>query len=372
MSDDRRFMWQAIDLARRGRGYVSPNPLVGCLIVKGGRIVSSGYHERYGAPHAESNALEAAGDDARAATMYVTLEPCCHDGPGKKTPPCAPAIIDAGIHRVVIAVADPNPEVSGRGAAMLRDAGIVAETGLLEDEARELNAPYLSLISRRRPWLTAKWAMTLDGKIATVSGDSKWITSEEARMRANEERGCSDAVMVGIGTALRDDPMLNNRSSVGRQPLRVVIDPRLELPADSQLVKSAREFPLLVITCPDAPSKHRGALRSMGADVVDLPPNDKGRIPWRAILALFGERKIASVLLEGGSGLITDAVEQRVVDAAMVFVAPVMVGGKDAPSPVAGKGVNLMSGALRLDRVKTYEYGRDIALFGNVVYPDEE
>src|SRR6266849_3197349 len=265
-SRDEVWMERAIDLAEKGRGYVEPNPLVGAVIVQEDRVVGEGWHERYGEAHAEVNALAQAGESAREATLYVTLEPCCHQG---KTPPCTEAIVRAGIKRVVAAMTDPFPQVAGQGSSRLEQADIAVEIGLKEKEAKRLNAPYLKLLRTGRPYVHAKWAMTLDGKIATRTGDSRWITGDAARRRTHQLRGRMDAIIVGIGTVLADDPRLTVRPPGPRVPIRIVLDSRGRLPKTANLVKTAGEVPVLVVTLPTASSVQE--LQAMGCATLGLP-----------------------------------------------------------------------------------------------------
>src|SRR6516164_5470676 len=241
---DRDWMMRALALAERGRGHVEPNPLVGAVVVRDGRLIGEGWHQRYGQAHAEVNALAAAGDAARGATLYVTLEPCCHFG---KTPPCTDAVLRAGIRRVVAAMPDPFPAVAGKGAELLRQAGVTVEFGVGEAEARRLNAPYLKLLATGRPWVHAKWAMTLDGKIATRSGDSRWISNEASRRRVHELRGRMPAIIAGLGTVLADNPQLTARPPGPRTPLRVILDSQGRIHDDSILVQTAHETPTIVV-----------------------------------------------------------------------------------------------------------------------------
>src|SRR5262245_57065762 len=258
---DREWMAQALALAERGRGYVEPNPLVGAVVVRDGRLVGEGWHRRYGEAHAEVNALHEAGEAARGATLYVTLEPCCHHG---KTPPCTDAVLRFGVRRVVAAMTDPFPRVAGGGVERLRTAGLEVETGLLEADARRLNAPYLKLLATGRPYVHAKWAMTLDGKLATRTGDSKWISSDASRRRVHELRGRMDAILVGIGTALADDPLLTARPPGPRTARRIVLDSRLRLPPTSRLVQTAREVLTTVVAAASADEGAAGRLPQAG------------------------------------------------------------------------------------------------------------
>lgn len=314
-------MRQALALAERGRGAVEPNPLVGAVVVRAGEVVGSGYHQQYGGPHAEVFALQEAGERARGATLYVTLEPCCHQG---KTPPCTGAVREAGIARVVAAMGDPFPRVAGGGLAELRAAGVTVEVGVCEAEARRMNAPYLMLLERGRPWVIAKWAMTLDGKIATASGDSKWISNEGSRRRVHQLRGRMDAIITGSGTVLADDPQMTARPVGPRVALRVVLDRRGRVPKDAQIVRTAREVPTMLVT-------DRAGYADTGCEV--LP----GLSP-EGLLRELGRRRMTNVLVEAGPGVMGAFLDAGLIDEALVFVAPRLVGGSGALSPMGGKG----------------------------------
>lgn len=341
MPPDEAWMRRALELAARGRGAAEPNPLVGAVVVRDGAAVGEGWHQRYGGPHAEAHALAAAGPLARGATLFVTLEPCCHHG---KTPPCADAVLAAGVARAVCAMADPFPLVAGGGLARLRQAGVAVELGLGEAEARRLNAPYLKLLARQRPYVHLKWAMTLDGKIATVTGDSKWISNEASRRRTHELRGVVDAIIVGVGTALADDPLLTARPAGPRVAARVVLDSRGRLPPAAALVRTAREVPTLVATLAESP-----ALRAAGCEVLVLPA-EGGRPSVAALLDELGRRRMTHVLVEGGAEVAGAFVEAGEVDEVHAFVAAKLAGGAVAPSPVGGRGVTRLADALRLAR----------------------
>ena len=341
---DESWMLRAIELAERGRGHVEPNPLVGAVVVRDGVNVGEGWHRRYGEAHAEVNALSAAGEAARGATLYVTLEPCCHHG---KTPPCTDAILRAGVGRVVAAMLDPFPQVAGRGADILRAAGVAFEVGVLEAEARRLNAPYLTLLREGRPYVLAKWAMTLDGKIATRTGDSKWISNKASGRRVHELRGRVDAILVGVGTALADDPQLTARPPGPRTATRVVLDSRCRLPLMSQLATTARIVPTLVATTAAAPEDAAGALAAQGCEVLRLP-DANGRPDVRALLAELGRRRMTNLLVEGGGAVLGSFFDANVIDEVHVFIAPRLAGGAAAPTPVGGLGVETMAQALAL------------------------
>src|SRR4051812_26685587 len=298
MTTDADYMARALELAARGRGAVEPNPLVGAVVVRDGQIVGEGWHEQFGHAHAEVNALNQAGDRARGSDLYVTLEPCCHFG---KTPPCTEAVIRAGVRRVVSAMLDPFPEVAGRGAARLRAAGIVVEVGVGEAAARRLNAPYLKRLRTGRPWVHAKWAMTLDGKIATRTGASKWITGEAARARVHELRGRMDAVIVGKGTLLADDPLLTARPPGPRTATRVVLTATGDgMPASCRLLETVDAAPVLVVTAPRATTRLAG-WRARGAEVLELPPDPDGTLGVQSVLTELGQRGMTNVLVEGGA-----------------------------------------------------------------------
>jgi diaminohydroxyphosphoribosylaminopyrimidine deaminase/5-amino-6-(5-phosphoribosylamino)uracil reductase len=359
-SPDEFWMRRALELAERGRGDVEPNPLVGAVVVRDGTNVGEGWHQKYGEAHAEVSALAAAAEAARGATLYVTLEPCCHFG---KTPPCTDAVLRAGIARVVAAMSDPFPQVAGQGTAILRQAGVAVEVGLCEAEARRLNAPYLTLLTKGRPYVHTKWAMTLDGKIATASGDSKWISNETSRRRVHELRGRMDAIIVGIGTVWADDPLLTARPPGPRTATRVVLDSWGSVPQTSQLVRSAHDVPTLVVTTAAAESDRADALRSTGVEVVSLhAPGSRPTVP--AALAEMGRRRWTNVLVEGGSAVHGAFLDAGLIDEFHVFLAPILLGGTNALTPVGGHGVAAMSQALRLARSTVEVLDGDVYLHG--------
>jgi diaminohydroxyphosphoribosylaminopyrimidine deaminase/5-amino-6-(5-phosphoribosylamino)uracil reductase len=355
-------MRRALRLAARARGQTMPNPMVGAVLVKEGQVVGEGYHRRPGEPHAEVLALRAAGDAARGATLYVTLEPCAHYG---RTPPCCEAVIAAEISRVVVAMGDPFPKVAGRGIDAIRAAGIPVEVGLLEAEARRLNEVYLKWVTRGLPWVTLKCAMTLDGKIATRTGDSRWVTGEQARAYVHRLRAEHDAIMVGIGTVRADDPLLTARGRRKRNPLRVIVDARAELDPGSQIVCTLREVPTLVATTSAAPGERVERLREAGA-VVELLPDNNSRVDLPALMAELARLSVTSVLLEGGAELTASMLAAGLVDKAIVFIAPKLVGGRDAPGPVGGEGVARVADALPVREVTFRRFGADFALIGYV------
>jgi diaminohydroxyphosphoribosylaminopyrimidine deaminase/5-amino-6-(5-phosphoribosylamino)uracil reductase len=341
---DARFMTRALELAARGEGFVEPNPMVGCVIVNDGQIVGEGGHERFGGPHAEVNALNLAGDKARGATLYVTLEPCCHTG---KTPPCTDAIIQAGIKRVVAAIRDPFTKVNGSGIAALQTAGIVCDVGVFGDESREMLAPYLKLTTTGKPWVIAKWAMTLDGKLATRTGSSQWISGKAALKKVHKLRGRVDAIVIGSGTARVDNPLLTARPPGPRTALRVVIDSAASLSLDSQLVRTAHSTPVLVATNRHAEHDNRHTLEEAGVEILPLPgESHNDRIA--ALLVELGRRKCTNILVEGGSRLLGSLFDLQAIDEVHVFIAPKLVGGELAQSPIGGAGLATMGDATRL------------------------
>lgn len=344
MEQDELFMERALLLAERGRGTTSPNPMVGAVVVKDGVIVGEGWHERAGEPHAEVHALRAAGERAQGGTIYVTLEPCSHWG---RTGPCADAIIRAGIKEVVMAVQDPNPKVAGQGAQRLREAGILVREGVLEDKARRLNEIFFHWITLQRPFCVAKYAMTMDGKIATITGESKWISSEASRRCVQHLRHELDGILVGVDTVIADDPALTCRLPGGRQPLRIVLDSHGRMPLNAHVVSVADANTLIATT--DAGV---GKLSAMFSDrphvsVVALPVDEQNRVSLPALLTHLGGEKITSLLIEGGAGVLGSFFADQLVDKLQVYLAPLIVGGKLSPGPVGGAGVAALALAQR-------------------------
>jgi diaminohydroxyphosphoribosylaminopyrimidine deaminase / 5-amino-6-(5-phosphoribosylamino)uracil reductase len=359
---DERFMAQALALAWRGAGRTSPNPPVGAVVAHQGRVVGAGYHRRAGGPHAEVVALRQAGRRARGATLYVTLEPCCHLN--KRTPPCVPFIIASGIKRVVAATPDPNPQVSGRGLAALRRAKLQVNVGIGAQEAGRLIEPYRRLITTGQPFVTLKVAATLDGKIATAKGESRWITSPSARKMVHHLRARSDAILVGIGTVLADDPSLTVQTGRprGRAPLRVVLDSSLRMPMTAKVLTDGQAPTLIVTTTSGSPRK-RATLEKKGALVVVLPARH-GRVSWRDLLKELGRRGIASLLIEGGAEVNASALRESVVDRVLFFLAPKILGGRDAISAVGGESLKNLSEALPLKMTSVRLVGPDILVEG--------
>lgn len=358
--EDIEYMRRAMELAERGVGFTNPNPMVGAVIVKGGKVIGEGWHERCGEWHAERNAFKNCTVPAEGATMYVTLEPCCHYG---KTPPCTEAIIEHGIARVVVGMEDPNPLVAGKGIALLREAGIEVVCGVEEEALREQNRVFLKYISTKLPWVAMKTAMTLDGKIATRTGDSKWITGAEARAYVHELRHRFMAIVVGIGTAVADDPLLNCRIEGRgvRQPIRVVVDSNARLSLDSQLVKTAGEYRTIVAHTRFAPEERVKALRETGVEML-LCKEKEGLVDVRNLLELLGQSGIDSILLEGGGSLNYTFLAEGLADELYAFIAPKIVGGMNAKTPVEGAGMEKMADAINLELENVLNIGHDVLL----------
>jgi diaminohydroxyphosphoribosylaminopyrimidine deaminase/5-amino-6-(5-phosphoribosylamino)uracil reductase len=344
-----KWMRWALELAQRGRGRTNPNPMVGALLLKEGGIVGEGFHARAGEPHAEANALRAAGPDAAGATLYVTLEPCVQHG---RTPPCVDAILEAGVARVIIGTRDVNPQVAGRGAKSLVDAGVPVEAGILEEECRRLNEAYVTWMTERRPFVILKAAVSLDGKIATYRGDSRWISTEASRRRTHALRNEVDAVMVGAETVVRDDPELTVRLLEGevRNPLRVVVDSALRIPPTSRLLTERPEVKTLVATTAKAPMERREAVEALGREVEKL-----------------AEREVISLLLEGGGQLNASMLEAGLVDRLHVVIAPMLIGGREAPTLLDGLGAGSIKEAWRLKDLRIEEVEGDLHVEASVV-----
>ena len=358
---DASHMARAVELAARGEGLVEPNPMVGCVIVRDGEVVGEGFHQRFGGVHAEVEALRVAGPRAKGATVYATLEPCAHHG---KTPPCAEALIAAGVARVVVAQQDPFPQVAGQGIAALKKAGIAVETGLLAREAAQLNAPYLKLLGTGRPWVIAKWAMTLDGKLSTVRGDSRWISGPAARTIVHEIRGRVDAVVIGRGTAATDDPLLTARPAGPRLASRIVLDKQATLSPESKLATTAQQVPVIV-ACGTHTSNNRKELADCGCEILVCEgANRHERLAW--LLGELGRRRMTNILVEGGGHVLGSFLDAGLIDEVHVFIAPKLVGGAAAPSPIAGQGIELMGRALELMSPQIEIIGDDVYVHGRV------
>lgn len=358
---DDRWMQRALAEAGRGRGHVEPNPMVGAVLVRDDREVGVGYHARYGGPHAEVVALEAAGSRAGGATLYVTLEPCCHHG---KTPPCTDAVLRSGVVRVVAAMTDPFPRVSGQGVARLRSAGLQVDVGIQQQAARNLNAPYLKRIATGRPYVIAKWAMTLDGKSATRSASSKWITGSRSRRLVHELRGRMDAILVGVDTVLADDPLLTARLPGPRVPRRVVLDSRARTPLGSAVVRTAFEVPTTIVVTDLASPDDVRAFEERGCEVIVVPGN--GRVPIGPLLDILGGRGATNVLVEGGGKVVGSFLDAGEVDAVEVYLAPVIEGGDHAHTPVRGIGLLDMAQSLRLSSHQVEVCDGDVRILGRI------
>lgn len=356
----------ALRLAAKGRGRTSPNPMVGAIVVAGNRIVGQGYHRRAGGPHAEIIALQSAGPRSKRATLYVTLEPCCHTN--KRTPPCVPLVAAAGLHRVVVAMADPNPKVSGQGIRALRQTGLDVAVGCRRDEAEQLNEAYRHWIRTGLPFVTLKAAMTMDGKIATAGGESQWITGNQARRAAHRLRGRMDAILVGVETVRRDDPQLTVRLGRGaaadrrsRQPLRVILDSRLRVPLKAKVLGSGTA----IATTAQAPARKIQQVQAKGAQVWVLPARN-GQVSLRACLAELGKRGITSVLIEGGSEVNASAVRSGLVNRVVLFIAPTLLGGQDAKGIIGGLAPKRLAQALPLNDIRIQPLGKDVLVEGTL------
>lgn len=384
---EEKWMKRAIELAEMGRGKVHPNPMVGAVLVKDQQIIGEGYHGYYGGPHGEIEALrdcERRGNEALGADLYVTLEPCCHYG---KTPPCTEALINAGVKRVFIAIKDPNPLVGGKGIDILRKAGILVSVGILRDMALAQNKVFFHYIKTQRPYVILKSAASLDGKIATRLGESQWITSETARQHGHRVRGSVRAIMTGIGTVLADNPMLTCRlneqgdqekqgsqvrqedqgTSSKRQPLRIVIDSQLKIPLSSKLVQSAEIVPLWVVCGLGLRPEKQEVLKTKGVTLIEQPLDGDGYIHLRNLMAVLGQHKIDSLLIEGGGSLNDSALRWGIVDEVHFYVAPILIGGAQAKSGVAGLGVGSLAEAVRLENMEIIPLGKDILIKGKVL-----
>ncbi len=359
------FMKMALSLAKKGMGFVSPNPMVGAVIVRDGKIIGSGYHMKYGGLHAERNAFamcDSMGTDCHGADMYVTLEPCCHYG---KTPPCTEAVIEHGIRRVFIGSSDPNPLVAGKGAEILRNHGIEVIEGILKEECDELNEIFFHYITTRLPFVTMKYAMTIDGKIACYTGASKWITGEAARNNVQTDRLKHSAIMVGIGTVLEDDPMLPCRIENGRNPVRIICDTSLRIPPDSNIVRTAKEIPTIIAAACEDNSK-LSALENAGCRIIQCGNADNSAIDLNRLMKLLGEQVIDSILLEGGAQLNWSALNSGIVNKVQAYIAPKIFGGAEAKTPVGGKGAVSPSEAFILEKSKIVQIGNDFLIESRV------
>ena len=366
---DQNYMLQAIQLAKQGEGWTNPNPMVGAVIVKNGRIIGKGYHKKCGELHAERNAIASLTESAEGATIYVTLEPCCHYG---KTPPCTEAIIEQKIKRVVIGSRDPNPKVSGKGIKMLQEAGIEVIEDFMREECDRLNPVFFHYITTKTPYVVMKYAMTLDGKIATKTGASKWITGEAARAEVQHMRHRYMGIMAGIGTVLADDPMLNVRVEGWKSPIRILCDSGLRIPLDGQIVKSAGKYRTIVAY---ADSKNteakRKRLHEMGVETICCP-DENNQVDLKKLMKYLGEEGIDSILLEGGGTLNDSALRAGIVQEVQAFIAPKLFGGMNSKTPVEGIGVRFPSEAVKLKCTDICQIGEDIRITCQVCGKEQE
>jgi diaminohydroxyphosphoribosylaminopyrimidine deaminase/5-amino-6-(5-phosphoribosylamino)uracil reductase len=363
MDSDERFMWVALDLARQGRGKTNPNPMVGAVIVKEGEIAGTGFHLKAGEKHAEIIALEEAGERAQGATMYINLEPCSHYG---RTPPCVDAIIAAGMRKVVVAVVDPNPLVSGQGVRKLKEAGIKVKVGVLEDKARRLNEVFFKYITTKTPFVIVKSAMTFDGKIATGGGKSRWITGEKSREFVHRLRSRSDAIMVGINTVLKDDPLLTVRlpgEENGRNPARVIVDSKGRLPLNTKVVSTVPQVRTILATTELAPPAKLADLSAAGLEILMLPLKDE-QVDLAALMSELGKMEISMLMVEGGGTLNYSLLEENLIDKVYFFLAPLLFGGRNALTPFEGDGIPTVEDSWIIQDVELKQFENDLLLIG--------
>lgn len=362
---DAKFMGRALEIAAKGSGYTNPNPLVGAVIVKEGRIIGEGYHEVYGGNHAEVNAINNAVEDVKGSTMYVTLEPCSHYG---KTPPCAKALVEKGIKKVVIGLKDPNPLVSGKGIEILKSNGIEVVVGVLEDQGKKLNEIFLKYITTKTPFCVMKTAMTLDGKIAATTGDSKWITGEISRKYVHNLRHKLSGIMIGVGTVIADDPLLTTRVDFigGKDPTRIIIDSSGRMPLEAKVLNLKSNAKTIIATTEKAHKDKIRALEEKGAEIIITSIKNNG-VDLRELMKKIGEMNIDSILLEGGSKINYSALEAGIVDKVNAFISPKIVGGDTAKTPVGGEGKKYMKDAILLKDTEIHHFGDDIMVEGYVI-----
>ncbi|MDD7795222.1 bifunctional diaminohydroxyphosphoribosylaminopyrimidine deaminase/5-amino-6-(5-phosphoribosylamino)uracil reductase RibD [Clostridium sp. 'White wine YQ'] len=356
------YMRKALELARKGVGKVNPNPLVGAIIVKDNKIIGQGYHEFYGGPHAEVNALSSAVESVEGSTVYVTLEPCHHYG---KTPPCVDALIKNKVAKVVIGQKDPNPLVAGKSINKLLEHGIEVEVGILEEECKKLNEVFNKFIVTKKPFVVLKSAISLDGKIATHTGESKWITGEEAREEVQELRNSLSGIMVGVDTVIMDNPLLTCRMANGRNPKRIIVDSRLRIPLDSKVLVVNEDSNCIIATTQKAPKEKVDILRNKGIEVIILPEKD-GKVNLKDLVVELGKKNIDGILLEGGGTLNFSALKEGIVDKVQYYISPKIIGGRDAKTSVEGEGVNKIEECFRLNKVTTRIVGEDILVEGYI------
>ena len=364
------YMQLALELAKKGIGRVHPNPMVGAVIVKDGKILGQGYHKKCGEGHAEVNAFKDAeekNENVEGAEMYVTLEPCSHFG---KTPPCADKIIEKKISKVFIGTLDPNPLVAGRGVKKLKDAGIYVEYGILESECYKLNEVFMKYIVKKEPFVVMKTGMSLDGKIATYSGESKWITEERSREDVHNLRNELTGIMVGINTVLKDNPQLTCRVNGGRNPIRIIVDSNLKIPMDCKIVNTAKEVETIIATTDKANLDKINSLEDKGVKII-VVPSKNGKVNLKELMTILGKLKIDSILLEGGGTLNFSALEEGIVDKVKIYIAPKIIGGKDSKTPIEGKGIDNLKDAFKITNLSVSTIGEDILVEGYVEKGDE-
>lgn len=371
MEQEENYMRYALELAKKGIGYVNPNPLVGAVLVKENQIIGEGYHKKFGGLHAEREAFQNTKESANGATLYVTLEPCCHYG---KTPPCTDVIIESGVSKVVIGCSDPNPKVAGKGIEQLKKHGIQVQVGVLRKECEELNRIFFHYIKTKTPYVLMKYAMTLDGKIATVIGESKWITGEKAREEVQRTRHQYSAIMVGIGTVIKDDPSLTCRIPNGKNPIRIICDTNLKIPLHSKVVQTAKEVETWIVTCKQERNREKEmVLKEAGCTLLSFSPKkqekegeNKMGIPLKELMEELGKRGVDSVLLEGGAELNASALKEGIVNRVQAYIAPTLFGGKEGKTPIGGMGVFQVEQGIHLKEVTIKNIGRDYVIEGEV------
>ena len=361
MEQDRQYMKMALELAQKGMGFTAPNPMVGAVIVKNGRIIGQGYHRKYGELHAEREALAVCTEEPKGASIYVTLEPCCHYG---KQPPCVNAILEAGIRRVIIGSSDPNPLVAGKGIRILKDHGIEVTENILKEECDKLNEAFFYYIQNKKPYVVMKYAMTMDGKIAAYTGESKWVTGEAARIHVQEQRLKYTGIMVGVGTVLADDPMLTCRLENSRNPVRIICDSHLRTPLTSKIVRTAETIPTILASSSKDQQKIKN-YEELGCQVLYVPEKN-GHIDLNRLMELLGAAKIDSILLEGGGSLNWSALESGIVQKVQTYIAPKLFGGEEAKTPVEGKGFPDPASAVLLKNSEITRLGDDLLIESEV------
>lgn len=362
---DEKYMYMALRLAEKARGRTSPNPMVGAVIVKNGHVVGRGYHRKAGEPHAEAIALKKAGPAAKGATLYVTLEPCSHTN--KRTPPCTPLVIQSGVKRVVIAMIDPNPRVSGGGIRTIRKSGIKLVTGVLEAEATKLNEAFIKHVTTKTPFVTLKIAQTLDGKIATATGESKWITGEESREEGRRLRDINDAILVGINTILKDNPSLTARIPGGRDPIRVIVDSRLRIPLNAKVLIQKSQAKTMVATLSNVPESKIKKLQDIGAEVLTIK-SVLDRVDLQDLMKKLGKKDIMNVLIEGGAEVNASALKSSIVDKIVMFIAPTIMTGRDSLCSIGGISPKKLGHSIRLRSVTSRFVGQDLLIEGYIRY----